>query len=71
MVIAFLCVFTVLGLVQVFKPQLLWRANRPLQRPFVKDYDATEPTGTGYLMMRVTGVIFLTVVVWMLVTEAP
>ncbi|WP_320777010.1 DUF6199 family natural product biosynthesis protein [Streptomyces sp. CRN 30] len=65
MIIAFLCVFAVMGLIQVVRPQLLWQLNRPLQRPFVKDYDATEPSPAGYLMMRVTGVIFLAVVTYM------
>ncbi|OEJ28882.1 hypothetical protein AR457_33905 [Streptomyces agglomeratus] len=70
MIIAFLCVFIVMGLVQVLKPQLLWRMNRPLQQPIVKDYDATEPSRAGYTMMRVTGAVFLAWAVWMLVTQA-
>ncbi|MFF8830905.1 DUF6199 family natural product biosynthesis protein [Streptomyces sp. NPDC015131] len=69
MIIALLSIFIVMGLVQVFKPKLLWSINRPLQRPFVKDYDATEPSPAGYTMMRITGVIFLIVAVWMLVVH--
>ncbi|WP_327722792.1 DUF6199 family natural product biosynthesis protein [Streptomyces sp. NBC_00490] len=64
-----LCFFIVMGLVQVFRPQLLWKANRPLQRPFVKDYDATEPTKAGYTMSRIVGVLFLAMATWMLVTH--
>ncbi|MFZ4184436.1 DUF6199 family natural product biosynthesis protein [Streptomyces pseudogriseolus] len=33
-----------MGLVQVIRPQLLWRVNSRLQRGWVKDPDATEPT---------------------------
>ncbi|MFJ8199998.1 DUF6199 family natural product biosynthesis protein [Streptomyces sp. NPDC096152] len=69
MIVVLLCVFMVVGLIQVIKPQLLWRVNRPLQRPFVKDYDATEPTRAGYAMTRVVGGIFLIVAVWMLVRQ--
>ncbi|GHD49856.1 DUF6199 family natural product biosynthesis protein [Streptomyces galbus] len=67
MVVVLLCVFIVMGLVQVVRPQLLWKANRPLQRPFVKNYDATEPTKAGYTVARVGGVIFLCAATWMLV----
>ncbi|MGW7266965.1 DUF6199 family natural product biosynthesis protein [Streptomyces sp. NPDC054842] len=67
MVTVILCVFLVVGLVQVVRPRLLWKANRPLQRPFVRDYDATEPTRKGYLMMRVSGAVFLAAATWMLV----
>jgi hypothetical protein len=67
LVTAILCVFLLIGLVQVVRPQLLWRANRPLQRPFVRDYDATEPTGKGYLVMRISGAVFLGAALWMLV----
>jgi hypothetical protein len=67
MVVVLLCVFIVMGLVQVFRPQLLWKVNRPLQRPFVKDYDATEPTKAGYTVARVGGVVFLVVATWMLI----
>lgn len=70
MVIAFLCAFAVIGVIQVLRPQLLWKMNRPLQRSFVKDYDATEPSAKGYLMMRVTGVVFLAAVGWMLAQRA-
>ncbi|MGW2208271.1 DUF6199 family natural product biosynthesis protein [Streptomyces sp. NPDC001781] len=69
MIVVLLCVFVVVGLIQVIRPQLLWRANRPLQRPFVKDYDATEPTRAGYAMARVVGGVFLIVAVWMLVQQ--
>ncbi|MEU9917774.1 DUF6199 family natural product biosynthesis protein [Streptomyces sp. NPDC051001] len=69
MLVVVLCFFMVMGLIQVFRPQLLWKANRPLQRPFVKDYDATEPTKAGYTMSRVVGVLFLAMATWMLVTH--
>ncbi|MEU3506396.1 DUF6199 family natural product biosynthesis protein [Streptomyces longwoodensis] len=69
MVVVLLCVFIVMGLVQVVRPQLLWKANRPLQRPFVKDYDATEPTKAGYTVARVGGVVFLAVATWMLISH--
>ncbi|MEU6485753.1 DUF6199 family natural product biosynthesis protein [Streptomyces sp. NPDC046887] len=59
---AFLALFFVMGVVQVVRPQLLWRLNRPLQKPFVKDYDATEPNARGYAIQRVVGVVFLIVV---------
>ncbi|NEB80442.1 hypothetical protein G3I40_35310 [Streptomyces sp. SID14478] len=68
MVYVLLCVFAVMGLVH--RPQLLWRANRPFQRPFVKDYDATEPTTAGYTMTRIVGVVFLAVVAFMIFTQA-
>nr|WP_241692112.1 MULTISPECIES: DUF6199 family natural product biosynthesis protein [Streptomyces] len=51
------------------RPQLLWRLNRPLQKPFVKDYDATEPTRAGYTMTRVVGVVVLIAAVTMLITS--
>ncbi|WP_331728798.1 DUF6199 family natural product biosynthesis protein (plasmid) [Streptomyces sp. NBC_00028] len=69
MVVVLLCVFIAIGLVQVFRPQLLWKANRPLQRPFVKDFDATEPTKAGYAMSRFIGVLFLAMATWMLITH--
>ncbi|MFF3646510.1 DUF6199 family natural product biosynthesis protein [Streptomyces sp. NPDC002564] len=69
MIVVLLCLFALMGLVQVIKPQLLWRMNRPLQRPFVRDYDATEPTKAGYTMTRVVGVVFLVAVAWMLITH--
>ncbi|MFJ2744204.1 DUF6199 family natural product biosynthesis protein [Streptomyces sp. NPDC087440] len=58
----------VMGLVQVIRPQLLWRMNRGLQRGYVKDVDATEPTRKGYALQRVVGVIFLGVLGWMFVS---
>ncbi|MEU1015694.1 DUF6199 family natural product biosynthesis protein [Streptomyces sp. NPDC005900] len=69
MAVAFLCVFIVMAAVQVVKPQLLWRVNRPLQKPFVKDYDATEPTRAGYLMERAVGAVVLVAAVVMLVAQ--
>ncbi|MEU6060753.1 DUF6199 family natural product biosynthesis protein [Streptomyces sp. NPDC047097] len=60
-----LALFLVMGIVQVARPQLLWRLNRPLQKPFVKDYDATEPNARGYAMNRAVGVVFVIAVVWM------
>ncbi|MEU4796981.1 DUF6199 family natural product biosynthesis protein [Streptomyces sp. NPDC023327] len=69
MAVAFLCVFIVMAAVQVVKPQLLWRVNRPLQKPFVKDYDATEPTPAGYLMERAVGAVVLVAAVVMLVAQ--
>ncbi|WP_219819121.1 DUF6199 family natural product biosynthesis protein, partial [Streptomyces sp. SM9] len=53
MYVVLLSLFVAMALVQVVRPQLLWRLNRPLQKPFVKDYDATEPTRAGYTMTRV------------------
>lgn len=64
-----LCLFLIMGLVQVIRPQLLWRMNRNLQRGWVKDPDATEPTGKGYAMTRATGVVVLGFVTWMLVQQ--
>lgn len=49
----------VMGLTQVIRPQLLWQLNRRLQKGYVKDVDATEPTGKGYALQRVVGVGFL------------
>ncbi|MFJ6697190.1 DUF6199 family natural product biosynthesis protein [Streptomyces sp. NPDC091272] len=54
-----LSIMLVMGLVQVIRPQLVWRMNRTLRRPFVRDVDASEPSGKGYLLYRVTGVVFL------------
>ncbi|SCD39863.1 hypothetical protein GA0115240_10661, partial [Streptomyces sp. DvalAA-14] len=54
-VILFLCVFLAVGLLQVVRPQLLWRFNRRLQTGWVRDPDGTEPTGRGYAAQRVTG----------------
>ncbi|MDT0386343.1 DUF6199 family natural product biosynthesis protein [Streptomyces sp. DSM 41921] len=62
-----LCFFLVMGLVQVIRPQLLWRLNSRLQRGWVKNPEATEPTEKGYAMQRVVGVLFLAMAVWMLV----
>ncbi|MEV2256907.1 DUF6199 family natural product biosynthesis protein [Streptomyces sp. NPDC050147] len=64
-----LCLFLIVGLMQVIRPQLLWRMNRNLQRGWVKDPDATEPTGKGYAMTRATGVLVLGIVTWMLVQQ--
>ncbi|WSU15879.1 DUF6199 family natural product biosynthesis protein [Streptomyces albidoflavus] len=64
-----LSLFVAMALVQVVRPQLLWRLNRPLQKPFVKDYDATEPTRAGYTMTRVVGVVVLIAAVTMLRTS--
>ncbi|KAF0793271.1 DUF6199 family natural product biosynthesis protein [Streptomyces albidoflavus] len=64
-----LSLFVAMALVQVVRPQLLWRLNRPLQKPFVKDYDATEPTRAGYTMTRVVGVVVLIAAVTMLITS--
>ncbi|KOX25087.1 hypothetical protein ADL06_19350 [Streptomyces sp. NRRL F-6491] len=65
--IPILCLFLVVGLIQVIRPQLLWRLNAGLQKGWVKDPDATEPTGKGYAMQRITGVVFLAVATWMLI----
>ncbi|MFK4066634.1 DUF6199 family natural product biosynthesis protein [Streptomyces sp. NPDC029674] len=65
--VIFLCLFIAVGLVQVIKPQLLWRINRPLQAPFVKDYNATVPSPAGYVMMRVVGGLVLAAGLTMLV----
>ncbi|CAI4170277.1 MULTISPECIES: DUF6199 family natural product biosynthesis protein [Streptomyces] len=69
MYVVLLSLFVAMALVQVVRPQLLWRLNRPLQKPFVKDYDATEPTRAGYTMTRVVGVVVLIAVVTMLITS--
>ncbi|QEV18018.1 DUF6199 family natural product biosynthesis protein [Streptomyces alboniger] len=69
MLVAFLCVFIVVAAVQVVKPRLLWKANRPLQKPFVKDYEATEPNRSGYRIERAMGVLVLVGAVVMLVVE--
>ncbi|MFF9312570.1 DUF6199 family natural product biosynthesis protein [Streptomyces sp. NPDC014748] len=67
MFVVLLCLMAAMGLVQVLRPRLLWKTNRPLQRPFVEDYDATEPTARGYPMTRLVGVCFLGMVTWMIV----
>jgi hypothetical protein len=64
-----LCFFLIMGIVQVVRPQLLWKANSRLQRGWVKNPDATEPTSKGYAMNRAVGVIFLGVVIWMLIQQ--
>ncbi|MGQ4419665.1 DUF6199 family natural product biosynthesis protein [Streptomyces sp. SAS_269] len=64
-----LCFLFAMGLVQVVRPQLLWRLNSRLQRGWVKNPAATEPTGKGYAMQRVTGVLFLAVATWILVRQ--
>ncbi|MFE0219514.1 DUF6199 family natural product biosynthesis protein [Streptomyces albidoflavus] len=69
MYVVLLSLFVAMALVQVVRPQLLWRLNRPLQKPFVKDYDATEPTRAGYTMTRVVGVVVLITAVTMLITS--
>ncbi|MGC5625405.1 DUF6199 family natural product biosynthesis protein [Streptomyces albidoflavus] len=69
MYVVLLSLFVAMALVQVVRPQLLWRLNRPLQKPFVKDYDATEPTRAGYTMTRVVGVVVLIAAVTMLSTS--
>ncbi|MCX5456634.1 hypothetical protein G6W47_14045 [Streptomyces sp. CAI-21] len=69
MYVVLLSLFVAMAIVQVVRPQLLWRLNRPLQKPFVKDYDATEPTRAGYTMTRVVGVVVLIAAVTMLITS--
>ncbi|WP_327292948.1 DUF6199 family natural product biosynthesis protein [Streptomyces sp. NBC_01198] len=69
MFIAVMCLFLAVGLVQVVRPQLLWGMNRHLQRGWVKDPDATEPTRRGYAFQRAFGLVFLVVAVWILVTN--
>ncbi|MER7717693.1 DUF6199 family natural product biosynthesis protein [Streptomyces flaveolus] len=64
-----LCFFLIMGVVQVVRPQLLWKANSRLQRGWVKNPDATEPTSKGYAMNRAVGVIFLGFVIWMLIQQ--
>ncbi|MEY7978685.1 DUF6199 family natural product biosynthesis protein [Streptomyces pilosus] len=60
-------VLMIMGLVQVVRPQLIWRLNTRLQRGWVKNPEATEPTRRGYTMQRVSGVLFLAVATWILV----
>ncbi|MFJ8195129.1 DUF6199 family natural product biosynthesis protein [Streptomyces sp. NPDC096094] len=64
-----LCFFLVMGAIQVVRPQLLWKANARLQKGWVKNPQATEPTSKGYAMNRAVGVIFLGLVIWMLVQQ--
>ncbi|WP_345940914.1 DUF6199 family natural product biosynthesis protein [Streptomyces sp. E2N166] len=64
-----LCFFLVMGVIQVVRPQLLWKANARLQRCWVKNPEATEPTSKGYAMNRAVGVIFLGLVIWMLIQQ--
>ncbi|WP_234312965.1 DUF6199 family natural product biosynthesis protein [Streptomyces griseus] len=67
LLIPILCLLLILGLIQVARPQLLWRANARLQKGWVKDPGATEPTAKGYAVHRITGVIFLAVATWILI----
>ncbi|CAM5254940.1 putative protein OS=Streptomyces tendae OX=1932 GN=F3L20_19020 PE=4 SV=1 [Streptomyces tendae] len=67
MSVVILSLFIVMALVQVARPQLLWKLNRPLQKPFVKDYDASEPSSAGYTMQRVVGGVVLVAAITMLV----
>ncbi|MFF6888760.1 DUF6199 family natural product biosynthesis protein [Streptomyces sp. NPDC012421] len=62
-----LCLFLVMGLVQVVHPRLLWRMNARLRKGWVRNTDATEPTSKGYALQRVSGVVFLAVATWMLI----
>ncbi|CAL9641842.1 DUF6199 family natural product biosynthesis protein [Streptomyces sp. enrichment culture] len=68
-VVLLLCFFLIMGVVQVVRPQLLWKANSRLQQGWVRNPEATEPTGKGYAMNRMVGVIFLGFVIWMLVQQ--
>ncbi len=63
----FLAFTLIMGLLQLVRPQLLWRMNRGLQRGYVKDVDATEPTRKGYAIQRVVGALFLAMFVYALV----
>ncbi|MET9154453.1 DUF6199 family natural product biosynthesis protein [Streptomyces griseoflavus] len=65
--IPLMCLLMIMGLVQVVRPQLIWRLNSRLQRGWVKNPEATEPTRKGYTMQRVVGVLFLAAATWMLV----
>lgn len=67
--IPLLCFFLIMGLIQVLRPQLLWKLNRNMQRGWVKNPDATEPTSKGYALQRVTGVLFLGFATWMLIQQ--
>lgn len=40
-----------------------------MQRGWVKDPDATEPTSRGYAMARVTGLLFVVVAIWILIRQ--
>ncbi|MFJ4435294.1 DUF6199 family natural product biosynthesis protein [Streptomyces sp. NPDC088923] len=64
----FLAIIFTLSVTQLLNPRLFWRANRPFQRPFVKDYDATEPSAKGYAAMRLTAGIVAAACVVFLVT---
>ncbi|GGW55576.1 hypothetical protein GCM10010503_35820 [Streptomyces lucensis JCM 4490] len=64
-----LCLFLILGLVQVFRPQSLWRLNSRMQRGWVKNPEGTEPTRKGYAVGRVTGALFLAFATWMLIRQ--
>ncbi|MFJ8043736.1 DUF6199 family natural product biosynthesis protein [Kitasatospora sp. NPDC096147] len=67
--IAIAVVVFVVGLIQVIRPQLLWGMNRRLQKGWVKDPDAAEPTAKGYAVQRVVGVAFIGVAAWMVLTH--
>ncbi|MGW7277455.1 DUF6199 family natural product biosynthesis protein [Streptomyces sp. NPDC054844] len=62
-----LCFFLAMGVIQVVRPQVLWKVNARLRRGWVRNPDASDPTSKGYAMNRAVGVIFLGVVMWMLV----
>ncbi|MFC7994513.1 DUF6199 family natural product biosynthesis protein [Streptomyces rochei] len=64
-----LCLFLVMGAIQVVRPQLLWKANARLQKGWVKNPQATEPTSKGYAMNRAVGVVVLGLVIWMLIQQ--
>ncbi|MFD8274753.1 DUF6199 family natural product biosynthesis protein [Streptomyces flaveolus] len=64
-----LCFLLIMGIVQVVRPQLLWKANSRLQRGWVKNPDATEPTSKGYALNRAVGVVFLGLVIWILIQQ--
>ncbi|MFF7199227.1 MULTISPECIES: DUF6199 family natural product biosynthesis protein [unclassified Streptomyces] len=69
MLVVVACIFLVMGVLQVFRPQLLWRANRRLQEGWVRDPAGTEPTARGYAVQRIIGVVFLAVAVWVLIQQ--
>ncbi|MGW0336334.1 DUF6199 family natural product biosynthesis protein [Streptomyces sp. NPDC003011] len=47
----------------------MWKADSPVQRWFVRDHDATEPTAKGHLLRRTSGAAFLVVAPCMLVQD--
>ncbi|MFD4753877.1 MULTISPECIES: DUF6199 family natural product biosynthesis protein [unclassified Streptomyces] len=63
-----LAIIFALSVTQLVSPRLFWRLNRPFQRPFVKDYDATEPSTKGYAVMRLTAGIVAAACLVFLVT---